>query len=152
MADADAALECVRSFNEPACVIVKHANPCGVAVRSNIFDAYNDAFKTDPTSAFGGIIAFNRNLNEKTAHAIIERQFVEVIIAPNVDNEAKKVLSSKQNVRVLECGDLNAAQPSLDYKRVTGGLLVQDKDLGVINEDDIKCVSDTQPTNEHPPG
>jgi phosphoribosylaminoimidazolecarboxamide formyltransferase/IMP cyclohydrolase len=129
-------------------VIVKHANPCGVAVRSNIFDAYNDAFKTDPTSAFGGIIAFNRNLNEKTAHAIIERQFVEVIIAPNVDNEAKKVLSSKQNVRVLECGDLNAAQPSLDYKRVTGGLLVQDKDLGVINENDIKCVSDTQPTNE----
>jgi phosphoribosylaminoimidazolecarboxamide formyltransferase/IMP cyclohydrolase len=117
-------------------------------VRSNIFDAYNDAFKTDPTSAFGGIIAFNRNLNEKTAHAIIERQFVEVIIAPNVDNEAKKVLSSKQNVRVLECGDLNAAQPSLDYKRVTGGLLVQDKDLGVINENDIKCVSDTQPTNE----
>jgi phosphoribosylaminoimidazolecarboxamide formyltransferase/IMP cyclohydrolase len=74
--------------------------------------------------------------------------FVEVIIAPNVDNEAKKVLSSKQNVRVLECGDLNAAQPSLDYKRVTGGLLVQDKDLGVINENDIKCVSDTQPTNE----
>ena len=148
MADADAALECVRSFNEPACVIVKHANPCGVAVCSNIFDAYNDAFKTDPTSAFGGIIAFNRNLNEKTAHAIIERQFVEVIIAPNVDNEAKKVLSSKQNVRVLECGDLNAAQPSLDYKRVTGGLLVQDKDLGVINENDIKCVSDTQPTNE----
>ncbi len=148
MADADAALECVRSFNEPACVIVKHANPCGVAVRSNIFDAYNDAFKTDPTSAFGGIIAFNRNLNEKTAHAIIERQFVEVIIAPNVDNEAKKVLSSKQNVRVLECGDLNAAQPSLDYKRITGGLLVQDKDLGVINENDIKCVSDTQPTNE----
>ena len=148
MADADAALECVRSFNEPACVIVKHANPCGVAVRSKIFDAYNDAFKTDPTSAFGGIIAFNRDLDAKTAQAIIERQFVEVIIAPNIDDEAKKILSNKQNVRVLECGDLNAAQPSLDYKRVTGGLLVQDKDLGVINENNIKCVSNTQPTNE----
>ncbi len=148
MADADAALECVRSFNEPACVIVKHANPCGVAVRSKIFDAYNDAFKTDPTSAFGGIIAFNRDLDAKTAQAIIERQFVEVIIAPNIDDKAKKILSNKQNVRVLECGDLNAAQPSLDYKRVTGGLLVQDKDLGVFNENNIKCVSNTQPTNE----
>ncbi len=148
MADADAALECVRSFNEPACVIVKHANPCGVAVRSKIFDAYNNAFKTDPTSAFGGIIAFNRDLDAKTAQAIIERQFVEVIIAPNIDDKAKKILSNKQNVRVLECGDLNAAQPSLDYKRVTGGLLVQDKDLGVINENNIKCVSNTQPTNE----
>lgn len=148
MADTDAALECVRSFNQPACVIVKHANPCGVAVRSNIFDAYDDAFKTDPTSAFGGIIAFNRNLDKKTAQTIIDRQFVEVIIAPNIDDEAKTVLSSKQNVRVLECGDLSTAQPSLDYKRVTGGLLVQDKDLGVIGENDIQCVSDLVPTAE----
>lgn len=147
MADADAALECVRSFDEPACVIVKHANPCGVAVRSNIFNAYNDAFKTDPTSAFGGIIAFNRNLDEKTAQAIIDRQFVEVIVAPSIDAEAKTVLSSKQNIRVLECGNLGTAQPSLDYKRVTGGLLVQDKDLGVIGENDIKCVSDLAPTD-----
>lgn len=148
MADTDAALECVRSFNQPACVIVKHANPCGVAVRSNIFDAYDDAFKTDPTSAFGGIIAFNRNLDKKTAQTIIDRQFVEVIIAPNIDDEAKMVLSSKQNVRALECGDLGTAQPSLDYKRVTGGLLVQDKDLGVIGENDIQCVSDLVPTAE----
>ncbi len=148
MADADAALECVRGFNESACVIVKHANPCGVAVRENIFDAYDDAFKTDPTSAFGGIIAFNRNLDKKTAQAIIERQFVEVIVAPVVDDDAKAVLSSKQNVRVLECGELNKAQASLDYKRVTGGLLVQDKDLGVITENEIKCVSDLAPTAE----
>ncbi|MBW5290129.1 MAG: IMP cyclohydrolase [Candidatus Ruthia sp. Asou_11_S2] len=148
MADADAALECARSFNEPCCVIVKHANPCGVAVRANIFDAYDDAFKTDPTSAFGGIIAFNRNLDKKTAQRIIERQFVEVIIAPNVDDNAKEVLSAKQNIRVLECGDLNTANPSLDYKRVTGGLLVQDKDLGVITEDDIKCVSNLAPTKD----
>ncbi|RUA04987.1 MAG: bifunctional phosphoribosylaminoimidazolecarboxamide formyltransferase/inosine monophosphate cyclohydrolase [Gammaproteobacteria bacterium] len=147
MADADAALECVRSFNEPACVIVKHANPCGVAVRNNIFDAYDDAFKTDPTSAFGGIIAFNRNLDKKTVEIIIERQFVEVIIAPSVDDDAKAILLTKQNVRALECGNLSKAQPSLDYKRVTGGLLVQDKDLGVITADDIKCVSEVQPTS-----
>ncbi len=148
MADADAALECVRSFDKPCCVIVKHANPCGVAVRANIFNAYDDAFKTDPTSAFGGIIAFNRNLDKKTAQNIIKRQFVEVIIAPNVDNDAKEVLSAKQNIRVLECGDLNMAKYSLDYKRVTGGLLVQDKDLGVIAKDDIKCVSDLAPTKD----
>ena len=148
MADADAALECVRSFDEPACVIVKHANPCGVAVRSNIFDAYDDAFKTDPTSAFGGIIAFNRNLDLKTAQTIIDRQFVEVIIAPSVDTDAKEALSTKKNVRALECGDLSKAKPSLDYKRVTGGLLVQDKDLGIITETDIKCVSELAPTAE----
>ncbi len=148
MADADAALECVRSFDEPACVIVKHANPCGVAVRSNIHRAYLDAFKTDPTSAFGGIIAFNRPLDKDTAQDIMDKQFVEVIIAPSVDTDAKKVLSVKQNVRILECGNLSTAQPSLDYRRVTGGLLVQDKDLGVITENDIKCVSDIQPTAE----
>ena len=146
MADADAALECVRSFNAPACVIVKHANPCGVALRDNIHDAYLDAFKTDPTSAFGGIIAFNRPLDKATAQDIIEKQFVEVIIAPSIDDDAKDVLSDKQNIRALECGDLSNAQPSLDYKRVTGGLLVQDKDLGVITENDIKCVSELAPT------
>jgi len=146
MADADAALECVRSFNAPACVIVKHANPCGVALRDNIHDAYLDAFKTDPTSAFGGIIAFNRPLDKATAQDIIEKQFVEVIIAPSIDDDAKDVLSAKQNIRALECGDLSNAQPSLDYKRVTGGLLVQDKDLGVITENDIKCVSELAPT------
>ena len=146
MADADAALECVRSFDAPACVIVKHANPCGVAVRDNIHNAYLDAFKTDPTSAFGGIIAFNRPLDKDTAQDIIDKQFVEVIIAPSVDDDAKEVLLAKQNVRALECGDLSTAQPSLDYKRVTGGLLVQDKDLGIITEDDIKCVSKIQPT------
>jgi phosphoribosylaminoimidazolecarboxamide formyltransferase/IMP cyclohydrolase len=146
MADADAALECVRSFNSPACVIVKHANPCGVALRDNIHEAYLDAFKTDPTSAFGGIIAFNRPLDKATAQDIIEKQFVEVIIAPSVDDDAKDILSAKQNIRALECGDLSSAQPSLDYKRVTGGLLVQDKDLGVITENDIKCVSELVPT------
>ncbi len=148
MADTDAALECVRSFESPACVIVKHANPCGVAVRSNINDAYMDAFRTDPTSAFGGIIAFNRVLDKLTAKNIIDKQFVEVIIAPSIDADAKKVLATKPNVRVLECGDLSTAQNSLDYKRVNGGLLIQDKDLGVITSKDIRCVSDIKPTEE----
>ena len=148
MADADAALECVRCFDEPACVIVKHANPCGVAVANNIHHAYLAAFKTDPSSAFGGIIAFNRALDKNTAQDIIDKQFVEVIIAPSVDEDAKIALSAKQKVRVLESGHLNAAQPALDYKSVTGGLLVQDKDLGTITANDIKCVSNLAPTDE----
>ncbi len=148
MADADAALECVRSFDAPACVIVKHANPCGVALRDTIHQAYLDAFKTDPTSAFGGIIAFNRSLDKATAQAIINKQFVEVIIAPTINSDAKAVLSTKQNVRVLECGKLTAVQASLDYKRVTGGLLVQDKDLGIVTKDDINCVTNLTPTAE----
>jgi phosphoribosylaminoimidazolecarboxamide formyltransferase/IMP cyclohydrolase len=146
MADADAALECVRSFDAPACVIVKHANPCGVALRATIQQAYLDAFKTDPTSAFGGIIAFNRPLDKITAAAIIERQFVEVIIAPSVSEDAKKILSTKQNIRVSECGQLNFSSPSLDYKRITGGILVQNKDLGVITQSELKTVSDLAPT------
>ncbi|MBE8189364.1 MAG: bifunctional phosphoribosylaminoimidazolecarboxamide formyltransferase/IMP cyclohydrolase [Candidatus Thioglobus sp.] len=146
MVDADSALECVRGFAEPACVIVKHANPCGVAVRSDIHQAYLDAFKTDPTSAFGGIIAFNRPLDKACAAAIIAKQFVEVIIAPSVDEAAKTVLSAKQNVRVLVSGDLSPAQSSLDFKRVSGGLLVQDKDLMEISKNQLKCVSDLAPT------
>ena len=124
--DTDAALECVKTFEEPACVIVKHANPCGVAVAENILDAYNLAYATDPTSAFGGIIAFNRELDAETAKAIIERQFVEVIIAPSISEEAKAIVSQKKNVRLLNCGALpEEAEPFLDFKRVNGGLLVQ---------------------------
>ena len=146
IADADAALECVRGFSEPSCVIVKHANPCGVATRNTILEAYDDAYKTDPTSAFGGIIAFNRALDSKTAQSILDRQFVEVIICPSIDEDAKDVLANKQNIRVLECGDLQIAKPALDYKKVTGGLLVQDKDLGSVQEADLKCVSKIKPT------
>ena len=148
IADADAALECVRGFSEPSCVIVKHANPCGVATRGSILEAYDDAYKTDPTSAFGGIIAFNRALDSATAKSILDRQFVEVIICPSIDEDAKTVLASKKNIRVLECGDLQSAKPTLDYKKVTGGLLVQDKDLGSVTESDLKCVSKIQPTTE----
>ncbi|MEJ2105959.1 MAG: bifunctional phosphoribosylaminoimidazolecarboxamide formyltransferase/IMP cyclohydrolase [Acidiferrobacteraceae bacterium] len=147
IADTDAALECVKSFDEPACVIVKHANPCGVAVGENISTAYDRAFQTDPTSAFGGIIAFNRPLDATTAREIIDRQFVEVIIAPSVADDAKPVLAAKANVRVLACGQWqDGGSAGLDYKRVVGGLLVQDRDLGVITADDLKMVTRRTPT------
>lgn len=148
IADADAALECVKSFEKPTCVIVKHANPCGVAEADNISEAYDKAYATDPTSAFGGIIAFNRELDEQTATAIVSRQFVEVIIAPSVSAAAQAVLADKANVRVLESGTWNAEDKGLDYKRVNGGLLVQDKDLGKITAADLKVVSKRAPTEQ----
>lgn len=146
VADTDAALECVRQFATPACVIVKHANPCGVATADNILQAYELAYQTDPTSAFGGIIAFNQTLDADTAKIIIDRQFVEVLIAPKIPEDTRKVLTSKKNVRVLECGTWEGTFESFDYKRVLGGLLVQDRDLGVITKDDLKIVSKRQPT------
>lgn len=150
IADTDAALECVKSFAKPACVIVKHANPCGVAVSlDGLLDAYNLAYATDPESAFGGIIAFNRQLDIATAKAIVERQFVEVIIAPSLEDGVLEITATKQNVRVLICGqlpDINARVGQLDYKRVTGGLLVQDQDLGMIKDTDLKIVTKRAPT------
>ena len=146
LADADAALECVRDFERPSCVIIKHANPCGVATRENIYQAYQSAYLTDPTSAFGGIIAFNRELDKETAKSIINQQFVEVIIAPKITDSARSVLLQKENIRVLECGDLEKAQQSFDYKKITGGLLIQDKDLTLLNSSDMKCVSSLSPT------
>ena len=149
IADTDAALECVKEFDEPACVIVKHANPCGVALGQNIHEAYDRAFKTDPTSAFGGIIAFNRELDAETAQAIIDRQFVEVIIAPKVSAEAIDVVSAKQNVRLLECGDWQGQlTEGYDFKRVNGGLLVQDRDFGMVEVDDLQVVTKRQPTEQ----
>ena len=148
IADTDAALECVKQFEQPACVIVKHANPCGVAVNASILEAYDRAYKTDPTSAFGGIIAFNRPLDAATAKAIIERQFVEVIIAPEVNEDAKPVLATKKNVRVLACGQWQQPVADLDYKRVNGGLLVQSRDLGMVSEADLKVVTKRQPSAE----
>ncbi len=148
IADTDAALECVKAFSEsPACVIVKHANPCGVATADNLLDAYNLAYSTDPESAFGGIIAFNRELDAATAQAIVERQFVEVIIAPTVSAEAIEVVSAKKNVRLLSCGQWpEQARQRLDYKRVTGGLLVQDADLQLLDE--ARVVTERQPSDE----
>jgi len=149
IADSDAALECVKQFEGPACVIVKHANPCGVAVADNIQDAYDKAFKTDPTSAFGGIIAFNRALDVKTAEAIVERQFVEVIVAPAIDEDAARIISAKKNLRVLETGSWpSVVTPGFDFKKISGGLLVQDTDLGTITADDLKVVTDLSPSPE----
>lgn len=148
IADTDAALECVKEFAEPACVIVKHANPCGVALGGDILEAYNRAYQTDPTSAFGGIIAFNRELDATTATAIVERQFVEVIIAPSVSAEAIDVVAAKKNVRLLECGEWHSKTTGFDVKRVNGGLLVQDRDQGMVTLSDLKVVSQRQPTEE----
>ncbi|AZG71995.1 bifunctional phosphoribosylaminoimidazolecarboxamide formyltransferase/IMP cyclohydrolase [Shewanella livingstonensis] len=148
IADTDSALECVKEFEGPACVIVKHANPCGVALGANLLEAYDRAFKTDPTSAFGGIIAFNQELDAQTAQAIVDRQFVEVIIAPKVSQAARDIIAAKANVRLLECGEWNTKTTNLDYKRVNGGLLVQDRDQGMVDLADVKVVSKRQPTPE----
>ncbi len=149
IADSDAALDCVKQFTNPACVIVKHANPCGVAVSDDILDAYEKAFGTDPTSAFGGIIAFNRPLDSTTAKAIVDRQFVEVIVAPSIDADAAAVISAKKNVRVLETGDWHGTSVAgFDFKKVSGGLLVQNTDLGVIGANDLNVVTEKKPTAE----
>ncbi|MCB1758981.1 MAG: bifunctional phosphoribosylaminoimidazolecarboxamide formyltransferase/IMP cyclohydrolase [Gammaproteobacteria bacterium] len=146
--DTDAALECVKQFSEgPACVIVKHANPCGVALGKDLKDAYERAFSTDPESAFGGIIAFNQELDEATARAIIERQFVEVIIAPSVSTGALEAVKEKKNVRLLACGAWDSELiHRLEYKRVNGGLLVQDADLQLSKE--IRVVTRRAPSEQ----
>ncbi|MDQ7075934.1 MAG: bifunctional phosphoribosylaminoimidazolecarboxamide formyltransferase/IMP cyclohydrolase [Gammaproteobacteria bacterium] len=148
VADTDAALECVKSFNEgPACVIVKHANPCGVALGNSLFEAYDLAFKTDPTSAFGGIIAFNQELDAKTAQAIVDRQFVEVIIAPSVSAEAVEIIAAKKNLRLLACGEWDRCRTDdLDFKRINGGLLVQERDHGMVKAHELNVVSERQPS------
>ncbi len=143
IADTDAALECVKQFEEPCCVIVKHANPCGVALADNILNAYQRAFKTDPESAFGGIIAFNRKLDAETAQAIVEQQFVEVIIAPEVDESAIEVVASKENVRLLSCGQWQQSDTRFDYKYVNGGILVQDADQSLY--EGLNVVSASKP-------
>lgn len=148
IADTDAAFECVLSYQEPACVIVKHANPCGVALGKNILAAYEHAYATDPTSAFGGIIAFNQTLDAGTAKAIIDRQFVEVIIAPDIDVAALNILGSKSNIRVLAAGQRQRIIQQLNLKRVSGGLLVQDNDLGKASASDLKTVTRRVPTEK----
>lgn len=149
IADTDAALETVKQFEQPACVIVKHANPCGVAVDEDILSAYDKAFETDTESAFGGIIAFNRELDAATAEAIVARQFVEVIIAPSASTAAIEAVSAKKNVRLLVTGEWQGSSAAgLDYKRVNGGLLVQDRDNGMIGLDDLKVVTKRQPTED----
>jgi phosphoribosylaminoimidazolecarboxamide formyltransferase / IMP cyclohydrolase len=148
IADGDTAFECVRQFDAPACVIVKHANPCGVAVASDILAAYDQAYKTDPTSAFGGIIALNRTLNAATARAILERQFVELIIAPDVDKDALEICARKENVRVLVTGGAGKSGLKHEYRSVNGGLLVQGRDEGMVAKASLKVVTKRQPTSD----
>ena len=144
IADADAAWECVKSFSAPACVIVKHANPCGAALAPSLREAYEKAFRTDPTSAFGGILAFNRALDRETAEAL-GKQFAEVVIAPRIEPEAQKQLASKANVRVLEVPLAHGAQER-DYKRVGGGLLVQGADSRMVAQEELKVATRKTPT------
>ena len=150
IADADAALECVKQFDEaPACVIVKHANPCGVAIGQSLLAAYQRAYATDPTSAFGGIIAFNGVLDAETATAIIQQQFVEVILAPVIEEGAKLVFATKPNIRVLETGTWDKTPPpSWDFKRITGGLLLQNLDQGMVDSKDLQVVTTRSPSDQ----
>ena len=147
IADADTALECVRQFEAPACVIVKHANPCGVALAESIAAAYLNAYRTDPTSAYGGIIALNRELDADAAGAILERQFVEVILAPSVAADAKALLAAKDDIRVLETGDLSKPVAQLlEYRSVAGGLLVQTRDRTIVGAHDLRTVTKRRPS------
>ncbi|MCB1624686.1 MAG: bifunctional phosphoribosylaminoimidazolecarboxamide formyltransferase/IMP cyclohydrolase [Pseudomonadales bacterium] len=146
IADADIALACVRQFREPACAIVKHGNPCGVAVAAAALDAYEGAYRTDPTSAFGGIIAFNRPVDATLAGVILERQFVEVLVAPELAPDALPLLAGKPNLRVLAVGEL-AALPSgdLEYRSIAGGLLAQTRDTGEVSPQDLRVVTKRAP-------
>ena len=146
IADTDTAWECVKTFSQPTCVIIKHANPCGVAVADSPLAAYQLALATDPTSAFGGIIAFNHELDETTAETII-KQFVEVIVAPSVSEKAQQVLAQKKNVRVLTLPN-HPGSNSFDFKRVGGGLLVQTPDTHNISSDGLKVVTKVQPSSQ----
>ncbi len=146
LADADTAFECVRQFAAPACVIVKHANPCGVAVGASLGEAYDHAYRTDPTSAFGGIIAFNRPLDAATARTILERQFVEVIIAPAIDAEAREACARKENVRLLVTGGLAPSNSRFEIRSVNGGLLLQTRDEGMVAAAELKVVTRREPT------
>ncbi|MBS0357742.1 MAG: bifunctional phosphoribosylaminoimidazolecarboxamide formyltransferase/IMP cyclohydrolase [Proteobacteria bacterium] len=150
IADADAALSCVKEFSgQPACVIVKHANPCGVALEKSLMDSYLRAFATDPTSSFGGIIAFNQIVDDILLKTILDKQFVEVIIAPEFTNAAIEVAKQKQNVRLLRTGQWETnSKPTLDYKRIEGGLLVQDRDQHIIQPQDLKVVTKRAPTSQ----
>ncbi len=145
ISDSDAALDCVLQFEEPACVIVKHANPCGVSIAENVYEAYESAYVTDPVSAFGGIIAFNREVDETTARSMVDRQFIEVLLAPSFHEDALAVLSEKPNVRVLQFADIQTAPVSPVYQSVGGGLLVQQNDNRVVTAEELKIVTTVAP-------
>ena len=150
LADADTALECVLAFEEPACVIVKHANPCGVATAESPKSAYDLAYLGDPTSAFGGVIAFNRPLDADAANAIVERQYAEVIVAPRIDDRARSALAGKPRIRVLACGVPSAGSDTPDIRTIAGGVLLQSRDRGDPDSTATRTVTERQPTDaEH---
>ena len=143
--DADGALACVREFGGPACVVVKHSNPCGVAVGDNLLDVYTRAFNADPISAFGGIVAFNRTCAKEVAKAITS-VFVEIVLAPGFEPDALEVFKRKKNLRVLDVGEFGTRKSKLEVRNVDGGLLVQDVDIKILTEDDFTVVTEKQPT------
>jgi phosphoribosylaminoimidazolecarboxamide formyltransferase/IMP cyclohydrolase len=146
LTDADAALACVRSWTTPACVIVKHANPCGVATGKKLKSAYERAYSSDPTSAYGGVIAFNRALDARTAETILDNQFAEVIVAPKIEALAVDVLEKKPNIRVLECGEKAAREHEWELKALDGGVLLQERDLVELAKKELKTVTKRKPT------
>jgi phosphoribosylaminoimidazolecarboxamide formyltransferase/IMP cyclohydrolase len=146
LTDADAALACVRSWARPACVIVKHANPCGVATGKKLKSAYERAYLSDPTSAYGGVIAFNRALDERTAQTILDNQFAEVIVAPKIEGRAAEILERKPNIRVLECGEKAAQAREWELKALDGGMLLQERDLVELAKKELKTVTKRKPT------
>jgi phosphoribosylaminoimidazolecarboxamide formyltransferase/IMP cyclohydrolase len=145
IADADAALQCIKALDAAACVIVKHMNPCGVAIAGSPTEAYQRAYECDPTSAFGGIIAFNVRLMRETAGAIVTQQFAEVIVAPGVDDNAREILAQKRNIRVLDVGSMKSVGPSREIKSIEGGFLLQDRDLGRYEDIEPRIVTQRKP-------
>ena len=145
LADADAALECAKRFDELACVIVKHANPCGVGLGDKLLDAYDRAYRTDPTSAFGGIIACNREVDAELASEILARQFLEVMVAPAYTPEALEIFAAKPNIRVLDTGPLSRTAPGLRLQAIEGAMLVQDKDVAELDPSALRVVTQRQP-------
>ncbi len=146
--DADAALACIREFDETACVVVKHANPCGVSIGNNLLDVYNRAFNADSLSAFGGIIALNRTCTKVVAKAITN-VFVEIVLAPNFESNALEIFKKKKNLRVLEIGNIERQKNKLEVKNIDGGILVQETDRKVLTQSDLKVVTKMQPSNQN---
>jgi len=143
--DADAALSCLREFSEPTCVVVKHGNPCGVASGDDITNVYKNAFSADSKSAFGGIIVLNQTCNNSIAE-MINKVFVEIVVAPNYDKTALDILSNKKNLRVLEIGEISPKTPKIEYRYINGGLLVQESDVSTITEDELNTVTEKKPS------
>jgi phosphoribosylaminoimidazolecarboxamide formyltransferase/IMP cyclohydrolase len=146
--DADGALACIREFDEPACVVVKHSNPCGVSTGNNLLDVYNRAFNADSLSAFGGIVSLNRTCTAEVANAITS-VFVEIVLAPDFENEALQIFKNKKNLRVLEIGQIIKREPNLELRNIDGGILVQNVDVKILTKKDLNVVTKIQPSNQN---